>query len=348
MSCAVLSTAMLPLEATVIHPRTRELGFLHQILVAPDAIYAIGGTYHKPTLLVSSDRGRSFELWKTPPSSGLRGMRVVDGAVWIIGEYGLFAYTRDRGATWTKVKLPKTSGTTCMYCVDRDAAGRIWVTGDDGMILRSKARTGKSYDVMPTKTTGRMLCLWLDSRDGLPWLLDTTGTVQRFNGKAFVVVDIRGRTKQPLCQIKRTAAGTLIVVGDGGVVLRSETDGATWKRITAPTKLGIPQFALTRFGIILVAFDGLVVSHDDGRTLARVETTMVGKLWSIADAGDAVLVGGEEGVIYRISNAELARLLHAVYADRDATLAALAATVRDGVDGADLVLEDALRERGLY
>ena len=71
-----------------------------------DAIYAIGGTYQAPTLLVSGDRGRSFEEWITPPTSGLRGVCAIDGAVWIIGEYGLCAVTRDRGATWTAAPRP--------------------------------------------------------------------------------------------------------------------------------------------------------------------------------------------------------------------------------------------------
>jgi photosystem II stability/assembly factor-like uncharacterized protein len=338
---------MLPaLTAEVVHPATRGLGFLHQIAVTPAAIYAIGGTYHAPTLLCSTDRGRSFAAWNTPKTPGLRGVLAVDDAVWIIGEYGLVAYTRDAGARWTKVELPAGDGTSCLYCIARDEAGRFWISGDDGTLFRSTTRTGKTYEAISTRVSGRMLCFWLDRRGGTPWALDTTGAVQRLVGSRFEVLEQRAK---PLCRIQRTAAGTLIVVGDGGIALRSADDGATWKKVPSRVRGALTELSLTRFGAIVVGFDGVVLfSHDDGRTLARVETSMTGRLWSIADAGDAILVGGEEGVVYRISNRELARVLHAAYAEREPAIAALAAAVMDGVEGAEQVLGDALSERGLY
>jgi photosystem II stability/assembly factor-like uncharacterized protein len=334
------------LKAEVAHPATKGLGFLHQLHVTQEAIYAIGGTYHAPTLLCSNDRGRSFVPWKTPKTPGLRGLLVVDDAVWIIGEYGLVAYTRDAGASWTRVPLPDVVGRTCLYCIARDESGRFWISGDDGTLFRSATPSGKTYEVISTRTSGRMLCFWQDRRDGTPWALDTTGAVQRLVKDRFEIVEQRAK---PLCRIQRTAAGTLIVVGDGGIVLRSTDDGGTWKKIPSRVKGALTELSLTRFGIIVVGFDGVVLfSHDDGRTFARVETSMTDRLWSIVDVGDAILVGGEAGAVYRIPNRELARVLHAACADRDPAIAALAAAVRDGVEGAEQVLGDALAERGSY
>ncbi len=338
------------LAATIVHPKTVGLGFVGQIVVGQDAIYATGGTYHAPTLLCSTDRGGSFARWSTPVTSGLRGLHVIDGAVWIVGEYATAAVTRNRGGTWTKLALPKTSGTSCLYCINRDLAGKVWITGDEGLVLRTKSAVGRTFAAIPTMTTGRMLCLWFDTRDSTPWLLDTTGTIQRYDGKRFVALDVPAlRTKKPLNLIARTPSGTLLVVGDGGIVLRSGNDGKTWKKIAVNTRVDLSQLALTRFGIMIVGFEGTVLaSHDDGRSFAPVATSMTGQLWSIADAGDAVLIGSDDGLVYRLPNRELAVMLHAAYADRDPTLAAVALAVREGAEGGELVLEDALRERGLY
>jgi hypothetical protein len=65
-------------------------------------------------------------------------------------------------------------------------------------------------------------------------------------------------------------------------------------------------------------------------------------------AGDGVLIGGDAGRIYRIANAELARMMAAAYTGRDDRIAALANEVAARAEGAEMVLEDALRERGLW
>ncbi len=342
------------IDLAVVQPPDPDLsgyqGFVHRLLVTPEAIYAIGGSYHRPVLLCSTDRGHSFARWNTPQTPGLRNICVVEDAVWIIGEYGLFAITTDGGATWERREFPKgTRGTDCLYSIVRDASGRFWICGDEGLVLRSKTRAGKTFATLPTRTTGRMLHMYIDPETDRPWLLDTTGMVQRFTGTKFVEVGVPAlEKKQGLTAIVRTPSKAFVVIGDGGVLLRSDT-GSKWKRISSGTRRALTSIAVTKFGIFAVGFEGVIlVSHDDGRTFMRVGVKTTTRLWSVAEVGNTVLIGGDHEVVYRIETPALATLLHDAFVERDPTIAALALHVRDGHTGADLVLEDALRERGYY
>ena len=71
-------------------------------------------------------------------------------------------------------------------------------------------------------------------------------------------------------------------------------------------------------------------------------------LWSLVEIDGDLLVGGEAGQIWRVAKRDLAAVMRDAFADRDRVLADLAARVCDGDDGAELVLEDALRERELW
>jgi hypothetical protein len=73
-----------------------------------------------------------------------------------------------------------------------------------------------------------------------------------------------------------------------------------------------------------------------------------GHVWSITPCGGALLIGGDDGRVWRVERDELAAEMHAGWAKRDPEVAELAARVHEGVEGAELVLEDALRERELW
>ncbi|MBA2544472.1 MAG: hypothetical protein H0V17_32820 [Deltaproteobacteria bacterium] len=144
----------------------------------------------------------------------------------------------------------------------------------------------------------------------------------------------------------RTAKKTLILLGDGGLVLRSTNDGASWKKIPIESRNDLEKLLVTRYGIFVVGAQGsLLVSHDDGMSFQGLATKLDAHLWSLAELDGDLIIGGEQGMLWRITRGELASLLHDVYRERDPILAGLAAALRDGDEGAELVLEDALKER---
>jgi hypothetical protein len=104
----------------------------------------------------------------------------------------------------------------------------------------------------------------------------------------------------------------------------------------------------TMYGLLIVGNGGtLLASCDDGKTFAAIESPMTGHLWSIGKTADGLLVGAERGAIYHVPCGELAKILAAAYA-KDPVIPSLAARVTDGEPGAEMVLEDALRERELW
>jgi photosystem II stability/assembly factor-like uncharacterized protein len=334
------------LAATVVHHATTELGYLGSIVVAGERVFACGGTYSRPTLLVSEDRGGSFGRWPVPQTPGLRDVHIDDdGTVWVVGEWGLIANTTDSGVTWKTVAITHT--TACLYSIVRDHQQRMWILGDGGLVLRAK-QSGKRFTRIDNHSTARMLYMLLEGDH--VWLLDSGGMLQRNRGRGFEPVKLAAmRTERPLCALVRTPAKTLLLLGDRGLVLRSINDGASWKKISVESRNDLEKLLVTPYGCFVVGDHGsLLVSHDDGRSFQGLDIKSTAHLWSIALVDGDLVIGAEQGQLLRIYRRDLADLLHHVYTKKDPVLSDLAAHLRDGVEGADLVLEDALRERELW
>jgi photosystem II stability/assembly factor-like uncharacterized protein len=200
-----------------------------------------------------------------------------------------------------------------------------------------------------TKASGSVFQVFFDPQDGRPWLVDRSGTIQRGVAKGFRVVAAKAmRVTRPLCWLVRTRTRGLVIVGDGGMVLRSTNDGESWKKVPTHTRVDLEHAIETMYGILVVGADGtLLASCDDGRTFVHVDSALHGHLWSIAQVDGGAVIGGDAGLVFHLPNRELAGIFAAAHAS-DPVFAGLAARVRDGEPGAEMVLEDALRERGLW
>jgi hypothetical protein len=329
-------------EATVTElPRPAgRLGYIGKLCVRGDEVFAVGGTYHAPTVLHAKG-DLVFERWLAPATSGLRDLYLDGKRLWVVGEYGWIASAGMPPKRW---KRHATEAAACLYSIERDLDGRFWITGDDGLVLRSVAEGG--FEKLRTHTKGRVLSLFMAPE---PWILDTTGTLQRWDGMRFVVVPVPAlRTKHSLNQMMRSPSGALVVAANGGAVLRS-ANGVVWKKSPTHVRTMIEAIAATRYGCFAVGEAGtLLVSYDDARTFTAIATAMTGHLWSVAAVANGILVGGDDGRIYHMATAELGRLMAAAYAGHDDVLAGLAGHVAASEAGAEMVLEDALRERGLW
>lgn len=345
---------MRDLALTSIGTGAPDLGYVGSLVVEGDQVFAVGGTYTKPTILVSSDRGRTFERWSIPvlprygTMPGIRDVHVEGDVVWVVGEWGGIASTRDRGASW-RVISPATN-LACLYSVMRGVDRRLWILGDGGLVLRSKSTrsTAGTFVKVANRSTARILYMFVDGTS--TWLLDSAGMLQRDRGEGFEEVPLKAmRTPRPLCALVRTPKRTLVLLGDGGLVLRSTNDGASWKKIPVDSRNDLEKLAVTPYGIFVVGAKGsLLVSHDDGASFQGLATGTAAHLWSIAPIDHELIVGGEGGQLWRIPRQELGQLMHDAFATRDPVLAGLALRMRDGDEGAELVLEDALREREMW
>lgn len=328
-------------------PPCGPVGFIGSIVADGDRVIAVGGTYNQPTMLCSEDRGRTFAAIAPPPLvPGLRDVHVQGDTIWIVGEMGGVHRTRNLGKTWHGIW---PMGEACLYSVMPGVDRRIWILGDSGGIRRARHSNPnvKTFDTIANLSTARLLYMFVDGKT--TWILDSAGMLQRSVGKDFVEVPLKAmRTPRPLCALDRTRKGTLILLGDGGLILRSTNDGASWKKIPVDSRNNFEKLLVTRYGIFVVGARGsLLVSHDDGVSFQGLDTNVDAHLWSLIEIDGELLIGGEHGRLWRIDRAELADLLCFAYTKRDPVLSDLAARLRDGDEGADLVLEDALKEREL-
>lgn len=328
-------------------PTDKPGGYLGSIVVEGARVWAVGGTHHRPTILCSEDRGHTFTSWKTPPNiPGLRDVHIEDDHVWVVGEWGGVSRTQDRGETWKSVK---PAGAECLYSIMRGIDRRLWILGDGGLLLRSRSAKPNAarFEKVENESKARLLYMFVDGKD--TWLLDSGGMLQRNAGRGFEEVSLKAmRNARPLCALVRTPKKTLLLLGDGGLVLRSTTDGASWKKISVDSRNDLEKLMVTRYGIFVVGGAGsLLVSHDDGQSFQGLDTRRTEHLWSLAEIDGDLIIGGEAGKLWRIDRKDLAEVMRHAYAKRDPLLADLAARLRDGDEGAELVLEDALKEREL-
>lgn len=333
-------------------PTDKPGGYLACLVADGDRVWAAGGTYYEPTLYYSEDRGHSFTSWNTPGvGPGLRDVHVEGDAVWVVGEMGGIARSNDRGATWTQLKRnANPDGDECLYFIARGVDRRLWILGDAGLILRGRTTKPNvaTFEEVASLSKHRMFYMLVDG--STTWLLDSGGMLQRRTGAGmFEEVPLKAmRTPRALCALARTPKKSLLLLGDGGLILRSTNDGASWKKIPIDSRHNLEELLVTRYGIFVVGGGGsLLVSHDDGQSFQGIDTAVDTHLWSLLEIDGDLVIGGEEGKLWRVDRKDLAEVVRAGYAKRDPVLADLAARLRDGDEGAELVLEDALKEREL-
>jgi hypothetical protein len=312
--------------------------YFGRILAHDGNVYAVGGAYRNAMLLRSTDGGHNFEAMRTPDTPGLRDIHIHDGKIWVVGEHGTIAQTADDGATWRDESVPDKG---CVYTIERAPDNRLWIGGTNGLLLRAKPKGG--FEPVKHASKENVFAIYFDPKDGRAWLCGIEH-LQRFTANRFRMTNLRGRPS--IAQLVRLPSGTLVAAGRGGVIARSTTNGRTWQRVAVGVTTDLEAVAYTPYGLVVVG-DKVLVSNDDAQSFDVLDGDFSAHVWAVAFVPGALLLGGTDA-LYRIPTCELAKLLQSAYKNRDKTLAALAERVEARDDGAELVLEDALRERELW
>ena len=276
----------------VSHASSGELGYLGDVLVDGDRIYATGGTHHQPTLLVSDDGAQSWRPLSPPAVPGLRTISKHGNALYLCGEYGMLGVSVDSGLTWTTI--PVGTG-TCLFELGRGPDGSWWICGDEGVILRST--DGVAFSRVEVEDGTRFLGVRVV--DGVLHVLGYDGTLRRWGGSAFTTITVDEDT--PLTDLIVTKAGTWLISADGGNVFRSPDRGQTWEAAQVPTGDDLEAMLEVALGILVVGAEGMLLfSDDDGATFTEIPTDMEGHLWTIVPFHGTYLVSGDEGAIWTL------------------------------------------------
>ena len=284
------------LELTVVQPPT-DLGYIAAFAITDQMIHIAGGTSGRVPTLLASSNARHFERQRVPRELGLRDLLVIGDAIWVCGEYGQLAVSRDRGAMW---RLIETETDACLHGLAQAADGAVWVVGSEGFAARF---AGDRLHRIETSTAVRLTCAH-PVRDEMV-VLGFDGSLRRW--KAGTITVAATGTVKPLNALEITKRGTWILVGDGGFVARSP-DGAWWTRVK--TEVDVDLEAVTLFGettgpdrpLGIVGDRGqILVSVDDGRNWQPQANQLDAHLWSVAAFGDGMLIGGDDGLIAKLA-----------------------------------------------
>jgi photosystem II stability/assembly factor-like uncharacterized protein len=253
-----------------------------------------GGTYHRLILLASTD-GEIFRERRPPSVSGLRRAWIrSDGTIWLVGEYGLVAWSRDRGITWKKLR-PKVE--PCLWDIAQDEAGQLWIAGDEGTVLRSQ-NEGRRWEEVAVELehrdprpdpklrrvpAGLFFCtfaaLWGGQRFFRPSGIDAGAAI---------------------AGVAASPQGIVLAVGDDGQAYRSTDGGLTFEAVATGVETHLEDVAWVAEGFVVVGDRGTILRSADGARFTRVPSKAKAHLWAIGSWGTGAFVGGSGALLLRL------------------------------------------------
>ena len=268
-------------------------------------------------ILFSDDGGRSWTHADVPVSLAITSVAFAGrGHAWAAAHDGYLLHSADNGQTWqTKLsgsdvarlsvgaieQQVEALGSALDDAAPENREDLEWALEDAEIALEEA--TLAIDEGMSTP----LLKVWFDGDDG--YALGAYGVFlrSRDGGESWAMEANRldNPDKYHLYAIARSSAGTLLVAGEAGTVLRSLDDGESWERIDAP-------YAGSFFGSVASGDGSLLIfglrgnvfrSTDEGETWAAVDTgddrtLMCGVR---TDAGPIVLTGSA-GVLLQSSD----------------------------------------------
>lgn len=290
-----VSTARFGVEVVV--KRGAHRGLVLGLAVQGKQVVAVGGQ-GRDLVLLSKD-GKSFRSANTG-GRGLRGALIASsGDIFVAGEYGYVAVSRDKGKSWERIRRKPRAGVKgeapCLFGIVEDEEGAVWTCGDNGFLGRL---VPGGYQVEPVAGINEYMARIRSTPLGL---LVPTDPGHLFLVKGEAVTKLKLNAKAELMMATVTPAGTIVVVGLQGAIHRSTNQGKKFEKIAPPEPVMLTGIDCLQDGRLLVVGDKgtILVSTDDGQSFTRVKHGSKGTLWCCRAFGDGALIGGEEGQILR-------------------------------------------------
>jgi photosystem II stability/assembly factor-like uncharacterized protein len=232
-----------------------------------------------------------------------------------VGDRGHILYSDDNAKTWIQAKVPVSVLLTSVYFVN---ANEGWAVGHNGVILYS-SDAGQSWQLQHDdqqasgdKAGAPLLGVWFaDNRNGFAvgaydYFLVTHDGGTTWEDNAHAISNPDGLH---LNAIKASPDGnTVFIVGEGGILIRSQDHGQTWTTLTSPfdgSFFGITP--LTANQVLVFGLQGrLFASNDAGRSWQKIETGVSSGLnATVRLSNNNIVVAGNAGVVLRAADESL-------------------------------------------
>ncbi|PCC73060.1 Uncharacterized protein SAMN02745121_06478 [Nannocystis exedens] len=175
-----------------------------------------------------------------------------------VGDDGVVLRTDDSGESWKRIDV----GTRArLRSVILSGTSPAYIAGD-GIVLRSDD-DGHTFTPVPD-AEGDFTSVTTTAKGTSAWLTTASGEIWQLDGEALRPVFTT--SEGPLSGIAVTPDGaSLVAVGAGGLVLRSDDGGAAWTSVTTPTRRDLHAVRISRTADLVVAVGaaGVVLRLDD-------------------------------------------------------------------------------------
>ena len=259
-------------------------------------------------ILFSDDNGASWTHAQVPVSLSMTAVTFCGvNCAWVAGHDGILLRSTDRGESWqtnfTGTDIARLSADAAEATI-RELEAEIETASPDAIddlewaLEDAQFAFDDASAALEDGITMPLLDIWFDNeRNG--FALGAYGIMLQTKDSGSTWSLISDRLDNPddfhLYGIARSAAGTLLVAGEAGTLLRSRDGGESWDRLEAPYQGSFFGIVAARDGsLITFGLRGNIFrSTDEGDTWSAVETnderTLLGGM--IRSDGTIVLVG---------------------------------------------------------
>jgi photosystem II stability/assembly factor-like uncharacterized protein len=213
-----------------------------------------------------------------------------------VGTRGHIVFSADGGQSWQQARVPVSSDLTAVYFPD---AKHGWAVGHDGVVLATadggatwtKQLDGRIVNDLVLKDLEGKLAANPESEE----LKALVGEAQRYKEEG---------PDKPFLDVWFENERHGFVVGAYNLILETTDGGQTWQswfdRVSNPRFMNLYSIRPAAGGLYISGEAGTALRLDAaGQHFDAVPVDYAGSLFVVVDAGDAVLVGGLKGNLFR-------------------------------------------------
>ena len=226
--------------------------------IANEELIRIGKTPNETLVAVgrhglivrSRDNGATWDTISVRSTADLFDVFSAGNSSWIVGDQGTVLRSQDDGATWSPLKAPNN---TVLRTITGSADGTRLYIGSLAKQILASGDGGKSWKAL-FEASDPIQRIHTSSNGNLVIAVGDRGSISRSADAGSTWTQINSGVVGQLADVlSLSRSSELWISGADGVLLRSQDEGLTWKRIILPTNRGMLAIGESRGGKLILA-----------------------------------------------------------------------------------------------